>query len=140
MMKLSMETKTSTLRVPLITSFVRYNASAYTATFFDYGMFLFCLEILNIYYPIATFIGATTGASVAFLLGRNWTFKNKEELITKQSLRFLAVVSGSILLNTLGVYLVTEYIGINEKISKIIVAVIVGVSYNFPMQRYFVFK
>lgn len=135
-----MESKQSTFKVPLITSFLRYNASAYTATFFDYGVFLFCLEILNIYYPIATFIGATTGATVAFLLGRNWTFRNKDEVITKQSMKFLAVVAGSILLNTLGVYLVTEYIGINEKISKIIVAVFVGVGYNFPMQRYFVFK
>jgi len=139
-MEVYMESKQSTFKVPLITSFLRYNASAYTATFFDYGVFLFCLEILNIYYPIATFIGATTGATVAFLLGRNWTFRNKEEVITKQSMKFLAVVAGSILLNTLGVYLVTEYIGINEKISKIIVAVFVGVGYNFPMQRYFVFK
>lgn len=139
-MEVYMESKQSTFKVPLITSFLRYNASAYTATFFDYGMFLFCLEILNIYYPIATFIGATTGATVAFLLGRNWTFRNKDEVITKQSMKFLAVVAGSILLNTLGVYLVTEYIGINEKISKIIVAVFVGVGYNFPMQRYFVFK
>lgn len=139
-MEVYMESKQSTFKVPLITSFLRYNASAYTATFFDYGVFLFCLEILNIYYPIATFIGATTGATVAFLLGRNWTFRNKDEVITKQSMKFLAVVAGSILLNTLGVYLVTEYIGINEKISKIIVAVFVGVGYNFPMQRYFVFK
>ncbi len=128
------------LRVPLLTSFLRYNASAYTASICDYGMFLFCLEILDLYYPIATFIGATTGAIIAFLLGRNWTFKNKDVVITKQSMRFLLVVVGSILINTGGVYLVTELAGIDERISKVLVAVCVGICYNFPMQRYFVFR
>lgn len=139
-MAVSMEAKSSTFKVPLITSFLRYNASAYTASICDYGVFLFCLMVLDIYYPIATFIGACTGATIAFLLGRNWTFKNKDVVITKQSLRFLAVVIGSILINTGGVYLVTENLLIDEKISKVIVAVLVGVCYNFPMQRYFVFR
>ena len=132
--------KSATFKVPLFTSFLRYNASAYTATLCDYGMFLFCLMVLNIYYPIATFIGGVTGATVAFLLGRNWTFKNKEVVITKQSAKFLAVVAGSILLNTAGVYLVTETFGIDEKVSKIIVAAVIGLCYNFPLQRYFVFR
>ena len=139
-MAVTMEAKSTTLKVPLFTSFLRYNASAYTASICDYGMFLFCLMLFDVYYPIATFIGACTGATIAFLLGRNWTFKNKDVVITKQSVKFLFVVAGSILLNTVGVYLITENLLIDEKISKVIIAVLVGVCYNFPMQRYFVFK
>lgn len=134
-----MET-TTTLKVPLAVSFLRYNASAYSATLCDYGVFYTLVVAFGVYYPIATFLGSTIGATIAFLLGRNWTFRNKEELITRQSIKFLCVVIGSIFLNTLGVYMVTEYLVIDEKISKIIVSICVGICYNFPMQRYFVFK
>ena len=127
-------------KVPLLTSFLRYNASAYTASICDYGVFLFFLMVVDIYYPIAAFLGSCTGATIAFFLGRNWTFKSKDVVITKQSIRFFFVVAGSILLNTSGVYLVTEFLHIDEKISKIIVAICVGLLYNFPLQRYFVFK
>jgi putative flippase GtrA len=134
-----MET-TTTLRVPFIVSFLRYNASAYTATLCDYGIFFTLITAFGVYYPVATFCGSTIGATIAFLLGRNWTFRNKEELITRQSIKFLCVVIGSIFLNTLGVYMVTEYLVIDEKISKILVGIFIGVCYNFPLQRYFVFK
>lgn len=138
-MEIAMKNKTA-FKVPLLTSFIRYNASAYTASICDYGVFLFFLMVMDIYYPIATFFGSCTGATIAFFLGRNWTFKNKEVVITKQSIRFFFVVAGSILLNTGGVYLVTELLHIDEKISKILVAICIGLLYNFPMQRYFVFK
>ncbi len=135
------EQKATVFKVPLITSFLRYNASAYTATLCDYLVFLLLRsEYVGIYYPIAKFIGGCVGATVAFTLGRNWTFKNKDVVITKQSLRFGAVVVGSILLNTVGIYLVTEGLHIDEKYSAIIVAIFVGACYNFPMQRYFVFR
>ncbi len=135
------ETTPKTFKVPLITSFLRYNASAYSATFCDYLVFLLLRsDYVGIYYPIAKFIGSCVGATVAFILGRNWTFKNKDVVITKQSIRFAAVVVGSILLNTAGTFLVTEGLHINEKYSAIIVAIFVGACYNFPMQRYFVFK
>ncbi len=135
------ETKSTTFKVPLVTSFLRYNASAYTATLFDYITFLVLRsEYVGIYYPVAKFIGGCVGATVAFLLGRNWTFNNKDVVVTKQSLRFAAVVGGSILLNTAGTYLVTEGLHIDEKYSAIIVAIFVGACYNFPMQRYFVFR
>lgn len=130
----------ASFKVPLITSFLRYNASAYTATICDYLSYLVFIELFNIYYPIGAFMSGVVGATVAFLLGRNWTFNNKDVRATTQSVRFVLVVAGSIMLNVVGTYLVTEYMGIDKKISKIVVAVMVGACYNFPMQRYFVFR
>lgn len=133
--------KSTSLKVPLVTSFLRYNVSAGTATVSDFLMLVFCTEVLGIFYVISTFIGAVTGASVAFILGRNWTFFNLEGKISHQGVRFFMVVTGSILLNTLGVYVFTDVIMVNHyTISKVLVAVLVGVGYNFPMQRYFVFR
>jgi putative flippase GtrA len=82
-----------------------------------------------------------TGAGIAFILGRNWTFLNKEGEVTSQGFKFLVIMAGSVTLNTLGVYVFTEYFGIEHyTISKLIVAILVGIGWNFPMQRNFVFK
>ncbi len=138
---MDMTMNTSRFKVPLITSFLRYNVSASTASICDFLMLVFCSEILGIYYVISTFLGASTGATIAFVLGRNWTFISKDGKVSSQGLRFLFVVGGSIMLNTLGVWLFTEYFQVpHYTISKVMVAVMVGVFYNFPMQRYFVFK
>ena len=127
--------------VPLITSFLRYNVSAGTATATDFLTLLFLKEVLGVYYVLATFIGACCGATVAFFLGRNWTFLNKEGKISSQGIKFLFVVAGSILLNTFGEYFFTDIAKIGHYMfARVVTAIIVGVSYNFPMQRYFVFR
>ena len=127
--------------VPFLTSLLRYNVSAGTATGTDFLTLLFCKEVLGVYYVLATFIGACFGATVAFFLGRNWTFFNKEGHISSQSIKFLVVVGGSILLNTFGEYFFTDIVQIGHYMfARVVTAVTVGITYNFPMQRYFVFR
>lgn len=138
---MDMTIDTSRIKVPFITSFLRYNVSAGTASLCDFLMLIFLSEILGIYYVTSTFFGALTGAIIAFILGRNWTFLNKDGEVSSQGLKFLFVVSGSILLNTVGVYIFTELLLVpHYTISKVMVAGMIGIFYNFPMQRYFVFK
>ena len=128
-------------RVPLITSFLRYNVSAGMATATDFLTLLFFKEVLGVYYVLATFIGACCGATVAFFLGRNWTFLNKEGKISSQGAKFIFVVCGSILLNTFGEYFFTDVLKIGHYMfARVVTAITVGLSYNFPMQRYFVFR
>ena len=128
-------------RVPLITSFLRYNVSAGMATATDFLTLLFFKEVLGVYYVLATFIGACCGATVAFFLGRNWTFLNKEGKISAQGVKFIFVVCGSILLNTFGEYFFTDVLKIGHYMfARVVTAITVGLSYNFPMQRYFVFR
>ncbi len=127
--------------VPFFKSLLRYNFSAGTATATDFSTLLFCKEVLGFNPVVGTFIGALGGATVAFFLGRNWTFLNKEGSMSAQSMRFILVVSGSILLNTFGEYIFTEVIDVGHyMVARVITAVLVGISYNFPMQRYFVFR
>ena len=127
--------------VPLFKSFSRYTVSASVATLTDFSV-LYCLkEFLGLRPFVATFIGACCGAIVAFLLGRNWTFLNREGKVSRQGAKFFLVVIGSILLNTFGEYLLTEVWPLSHyMIARVIVAVTVGLSWNFPMQRYFVFN
>ena len=127
--------------VPFFVSFSRYTVSATSATATDFTTLLIGKEIFGLDPVTATFIGACLGAAVAFILGRNWTFFNKEGKVSKQGFRFLLVVGGSILLNTFGEYVFTEiWVLPHYMIARVITAISVGVMYNFPMQRYFVFN
>ena len=138
-----MTAKGSTQKVPIVKSFFRYNASAMTASAFDFGITLLCKEVLGFHYLVSVFLGALSGGTIAFTLGRNWTYLSKNEKPQTQGAKYLVIWVGSILLNTFGVYFLAEIIGLGEEhyiYWKVITATLVGALYNFPMQRYFVFR
>jgi putative flippase GtrA len=118
----------------------RHNTVAIIATALDYTLFIFFSEVLQFWYLLASFTGLVMGGITAFVLERNWTFKKKNGNLSAHAIRYLMVWATSIFLNTAGLYLVVEYIGIQYIISKIIVSIVVGIGFNFLMYKYFVFK
>lgn len=85
-------------------------------------------------------ISAALGAVISFLLGRNWAFLNKDGKVTNQAIRYAITAMGSWLLNVKGLILFTETVGLNHLISNLLVATLVGIFYNFPLYRYFVYR
>ncbi len=122
------------------TSFYRYNIVAITSTAVDFSVLIFLTEVLQFWYMLSAFLGALAGGITGFILGRNWVFKRNEDMLSSQAKRYLFVWISSILLNTFGLYLVVEFIGVQYIISKIIVALVVGVGFNFLMHKNFTFK
>jgi len=127
-------------RVPFVTSFVRSQMSSAIATALDFTVFLFFTEILKVYYVIAAAVGAFVGACISFMLGRNWAFRKKDGHLTSQAVKYLITSGTSLVLNTYGIYALTEYLGIQYIYSKVIISLLVGVFFNFFMYRYFVYK
>lgn len=123
-----------------IISFFRYNIIAVLATAIDFGVLIFFTEILQLWYLFSAFWGAFAGGVTAFILGRNWAFMQQEKKLATQAKKYVFVWVGSIFLNVYGLYLVVEYLGYQYIVSKIIVALIVGIGFNFLMQKYFIFK
>lgn len=122
-------------------SFYRYNVSAILATAVDFIVLSILNLGLGVNYVVATALGALAGAIVAFLLGRNWAFVNKEGKITTQAIKFLTTSFVSMLLNTGGVVFLIEVIGIKHILTaKLITSLAVGIFFNFPMQKYFVYQ
>lgn len=124
----------------IFTSFIRYNTIAIIATAVDFGSFMLFNDVLNFWYVLSSFLGSLIGGITAFLLNRNWAFIAIDKKIKTQAIKYLMVWGGSITLNTYGLYLLVENSDLTEVISKMIVAVFVGVVYNFLMARFFVFK
>src|SRR5205085_12534355 len=96
-------------------------------------------EIFHFYYPVAVCLGAVGGAITAFTINRIWVFNSLNGHPLSQGLRYLLVVTGSIILNTTGTYLFTEFLKIPYLISKAVMSLIVGFTYSYYLSKRFVF-
>jgi putative flippase GtrA len=127
-------------KTPFYTSFFRSQFASIVATTADFLVTIFFTEIFKIWYVLSTAFGNLTGAIISFFLGRNWAFNRKNDKMEWQAIRYTITSLMSMGLNTGGVYLLTENMELSYVISKVIMAIFIGVSFNFLMFRYFVFK
>ena len=92
------------------------------------------------------FWAVAVGAGINFSLNRYWTFTagsgthDYSNAFLLQLTKFVLTVVGSILLKYLGTYLLERHLGIDYKIGKLISDLFVSVLFNYPMQRYWVFR
>lgn len=135
------ENQKSGVKVALIPSFFRYNATALTATTVDKSIAMALHYIFGVDELIATPVGMSFGAVIAFFLGRNWAFISKDRKVSSQGLRFVFITLGNMTLNWLLVWFLRDVIGMQDYyLMSPIAGVIVGLFFSFPMQRYFVYK
>ena len=123
--------------------FAKAQLSAFLGGLIDYGVMIFCTEVLGIYYPFSIAIGGVIGAIFNFSVNRYWTFNNDKASkapVGAQLVKFIFVVAGSIFLKSTGTYLFTNWLKINYKFSRIIVDIIVSLGFNYMLQTYWVFK
>lgn len=128
------------LKKSLILSFIRYQVAAIIATMFDFFVLIALTELFDVWYVTSTAIGAFCGALTNFIICRNWAFVNSSNNLVNQVYKYILVSLGSLILNTLFVYLLTDFANINYSISKIIAAITIAIFYNFTLQKYYVFK
>ena len=123
-----------------ITTFYEAQLSAILATAIDFGLSYALAELAGLWYVVATFTGALTGGVVNCAVNYRWVFKAEGLRKNRVAMRYAFVWVGSIALNTLGTYLVTELSGEHFIIGKTLVAVVVAILWNYQLQRNFVFK
>jgi len=85
-------------------------------------------------------ISGILDAVVNFSLNRYWTFKSVDETKRAQLARFVFVVLGSIALKSSGTYLITEYLKVDYRISRLCIDAVVSLGFNFTLQKYWVFN
>jgi putative flippase GtrA len=124
---------------PLLVSLRRSQIASLTATLVDFSTLIFLVEVAKVWYVAATAAGAFMGAAVNFALGRYWSFEAGHGRIRGQALRYAVVSAASLFLNSAGVYVLTDYFGLHYALSRAATALLIGILFNFPLHRRFVF-
>ena len=127
-------------KTPLLLSWIRSQFVSVTATGVDFLVTIFLTEVVKTWYVAATMSGAIAGGVVSFILCRAWAFNRRNQIWKYQMLRYAMAISLSMTLNTLAVWFMTENFHIPYIYAKIMAAALVGLTVNFLVFRYFVFK
>ena len=126
--------------VSFLGSLSRSQLAASAATGLDYAVLFGLVELAHVWYVLAVSIGAAAGAVVNFALNRHWSFRAQHDAWRSQAGRYAAVSAGSLALNTFGSWVVTEKLHVPYGASVIAVAMLIALVFNFPLQKYYVFR
>lgn len=121
-------------------TFAKAQLASLIASIVDYWCTIICVEFIGVWYVWASAIGTVAGGITNFSLGRNWVFKSREKTRGTQLFRYFVVWCGYLVLTTFGVFLLTHFVHVNYIVSKLLVSLVMAVSYNYPLQKRFVFK
>ncbi|MGV3706148.1 MAG: GtrA family protein [Arcticibacter sp.] len=123
-------------------TFLKAQFSAFMGGIIDILTMIFCTEVLGLHYTLSIAVGGVVGAIVNFSINRNWTFKLKGQryrTVDAQLIRFFVVVGGSILLKSAGTFGLTESLGMDYRLSRILTDIVVSLGFNYTLQKHWVF-
>ena len=108
-------------------------------TALDFGALTGAVELLHVNYVLATWMGTVVGSLSNFAINKRWAFHGSPLGLRHQFPRFVLVQAGASALHTLGVWLLTRFGGLPYLGSKSVIAALVALGWNYPLNRYFVF-
>jgi putative flippase GtrA len=117
----------------------RSSVTSLLTTVLDFGSMIAVVELLHAGPTLATWIGTVVGSLSNFTINRLWAFRDSRVAGGHQFGRFLLVQAGSSTLNPLGVWLLTHFLGWDYKVCRLIVASVVALGWNYPMNHLLVF-
>lgn len=118
--------------------FARHQVAAVIATGVDFATMIALVELGVVRPPTGAFIGAMTGAAVNFWLGRVWVYRARTSALG-QALRYGLVSLGSAGLNAGLEAMFVSWLGVPYVAARIVGSLAVGLGWNYPLQRYFVY-
>ncbi len=123
-----------------IRRFLRANLSSTIATGIEWVL-VTVLVLLRVHYLAAAALGAASGAVTDFSLKRHWAFDRPAKGgVHREGARYLLVSVGSLLWNLVCAYLLVEKLGSPKVPGVIAGSVVVGVLWNYPLHRHYVFR
>jgi putative flippase GtrA len=127
-------------RARLGTLLGRHQVASILSTAVDFGVMVLVVELLHLSPVVGTGLGATAGAITNFQLGRRWIFEAHDGAVAGQMARYAMVSGASAGWNALGEWGLHDGLGVQYLAARAVIAVLVSFLWNFPMQRYFVFR
>lgn len=121
--------------------FIKAQAASLIASIIDFLSTVLLVEVMGWPKVVSGATGTTIGGITNFMLGRHWVFNapNKRKM-HHQAIKYLLVWMGNFVLNTGGLALMVNVFNANYIFSKVLVSLTVGFTYNYLLQKRFVFK
>ena len=125
---------------PVRGTFWRNSLTSSFTILLDFVTLTGLVELAGVDYVLATWIGTVVGSLSNFSINRWWTFRVSWQPRSMQFLRFVLVQVGASGLHAGGVWIFTRFLGLPYPASKLVVAVLVYLGWNYPMNRWVVFS
>jgi putative flippase GtrA len=123
-----------------ISRFVKANLSSGIASGLEYVL-ITAIVWAGVHYLAAATVGAVVGAVTDFALKRHWAFSRATKgAVHHEGVRYLLVSGASLGLNLGLAYLLVDGLGLPPVPGVIAASLVVGIVWNYPLHRYFVFR
>jgi putative flippase GtrA len=116
----------------------QHQVGALIATAVDYLVMIACVSLAGWSPVTGTVVGSVAGAFVSFTLGRRWIFDAARGPLVHQALRYALVSGLSLCGNAAGEWILVRF-HVQYMFARVVASLVVGVAWNFPMHRHFVF-
>lgn len=121
-------------------TFLRSQLVAAAATLTDFLSYSLLSQVAGLALGPAATLGALGGGCVGFYLGRIWAFQAAEASAVGQGFRYTLVCLASALLNGALVHLLAEFASAHFAVARVLAALAVGLSFNYPLHKHYVFR
>jgi putative flippase GtrA len=121
-------------------TFIKVQAASIIGSLADYLTTIVLVELFGCWYVLANLTGNIAGGILQFVLSKYWVFKTGKNKTFLQAIRFTIFFLGNIILSGLGIYVLTRFLQINYIISKTLTSLLLDVSYNYIVQKKFIFS
>ncbi|WP_025142703.1 GtrA family protein [Pedobacter jeongneungensis] len=121
-------------------TFLKAQASSLMASATDFGITIIAVNLFGLWYLAASIIGTISGGVVNFFVNRKWVFQSRSKEVKGQVFRYILVWAGNLAIVTAGVFIFTHFFNLNYVLAKVVSSVLTGISYNYIMQRQFIFS
>jgi putative flippase GtrA len=127
------------LKSEIAKQFVKFCLVGFLNTLVDFGVYLFFSRVIGLYYLYANLLAVFVAMTSSFVLNKYWTFKNNDHDLSKQYLKFTLVNVVYFLLNNAIFFSAVHYLKFFDIWAKV-VAIGIGLIWNFLANRYFTFR
>ena len=121
-------------------TFIKSQAASFLATCADFATTILLVEAFGIWAEVGNVLGNVVGAGVNFTVNRHWVFGTTHVPQGHQVWRYGVVWLGYIGLSFLLFRGITHFVEMNYVVAKMGVAIVLSISYNYVLQKRFVFK
>jgi putative flippase GtrA len=121
-------------------TFLKSQTASLVASTLDLLVTIGLVEMFGVWYGVASVIGNIGGAVANFIIGRFWVFEAIHKPTLSQAWKYAMVWLGYVAINFLLLILVKNTFDMNYTVAKVLVAVGLAFTYNYVLQKKFVFK